>query len=244
LVGDEVLARAVADGFKTARAFKKVFGSRAPDIATLEKIYRGEEVELSSLAKVDVCLRVPNRQFRTYSALSESLGIDSQSIQQARTLLGAFRYYRSDGFGDLVSGGLIFFEYCGLFRFMNFIKRKNFDKFFDAYRSIGDDDVSPFQVARKSVDPDHQGYYFCQADRVYVVGADTSYLRVVSGSISGDLDRKYLRAIVLARDSGAVFAAKTLLVHESNDRFNRDFGLTEFCSAMSALQVQDTIIRL
>lgn len=243
----EILRKVLESDHNTVAKFVAEFGRRAPDRKTMDSLFAGKPIRKPKLAMIENCLKVPQRQFSTYKALAESLGISETDTSNARKVIGAYRYHRPNSAGEIVSGGLYLFELAGLFRFFHFRKH---DIFLDFIRRMEVTDPKshnfPFVLSDgQKASPTHRGYFFCQQDRLYLIGADSTYLRTIMGHWVEPLSDKYQRVLVLTRDDGGgIFAAKSFLVHQSNSRFSHDFSAEEVCDSLDIKVPKDGIIRI
>jgi hypothetical protein len=242
----EIRRRVLESEHNTATKFVAQFGKRAPDRKTMESLLNGNPIRKSKLAMIDNCLKVPQRQFFTYRALAESLVVSDSDTDNANRILGAYRYHRPDSAGEIVSGGLYLFELAGLYRFFHFRRHDAFLEFLKRLKATQPTEPNyPFVVDGQKASPTHRGYFFCQQDRLYLIGADSTYLRTIMGHWVEALAEKYQRVLVLTRDDGGgIFAAKSFLVHETNERFSHNFSVQEVCDALSIRYPKEGIIRI
>lgn len=242
----EIRRRVLESEHNTATKFVAEFGKRAPDRKTMDSLLSGSPIRKSKLTMIENCLKVPQRQFSTYRALAESLAVTEADTENASKILGAYRYHRPNSAGEIVSGGIYLFEFAGLYRFFHFRKHDAFLDFLRRLRTTQPTESGyPFIVGGQKAAPTHRGYFFCQQDRLYLIGADDTYLRTIMGHWVKELTEKYQRVLVLTRDDGGgIFAAKSFLVHETNARFSHDFSVEEVCAALSIKYPKEGIIRI
>lgn len=115
------------------RLFKREFKERAPDSKTLNKLFSDESAVLETVTeaifqKVEKCVSISNRHFKTYRAQCESLGITPEAEELASTICGDFIFYRLDVEGQVTSGGIRLTSDYGVNRFWHFNDAGDFRK--------------------------------------------------------------------------------------------------------------------
>lgn len=69
--------------------------------------------------------------------------------------------------------------------------------------------------------PDHQGVVYVAGERVYIVGIGQHYFRPIVAHTVKSVARDYLRGAVMGvHESGALFAASFVMVHETHPEFS------------------------
>lgn len=241
-----VHARFLAGEQNTPESFVKEFGKRAPDAKTIRK-FLGDpgSISLAKLRMINDCLLVPQLQFQSYHILAQGLNITEVGKARAQQLMGLYRYHRPGTNGKKASGGLYLFETGGLFRFFHFRNSEKFNTFVGLLKSDKTDKrIAPFRLAGDiKPSPDHRGYYFCQDDRFYLIGINSSYFRTVMGHRVDDLSTKYLRVLVMAYGyDKRTFSAKSFLVHESNARFDHEFSDEDICRVLEINSLSEGVL--
>ena len=238
---DDIRERIARSGYETAKAFRQEFGDRAPDQKTLEIVYDPKKKPSAKFAEktlrsIDNCLLVPQNQYKPYQALRYNFGISELHEEDARKLFGSYVYYRPNSRGEIVNGGLHLFENHGVLRFYHFRKVR----YLERYRE------SKKYPKQKHMRPTHQGFYFCKDGRIYFLGIDDTYIRLVMAVNYNDLSSSYVYALVLTRDDNdAVFSAKCFMIHESNrEKYDSDFGEDKVCEILGIKEPKDGILTI
>lgn len=152
------------------------------------------------------------------------MDITEQDETKADELGGSYLYYRPNRSGVIVNGGLHLFNNHGVRRFYHFRKSENLLK----YRK------NRLYPSEASARPTHHGYYFVKDGRINFLGIDTTYMRPVVAANVGDKAVAYIRGIVLSRDDvEGLFAAKTFMIHEANERFEHAFSDDDVCRILN-----------
>lgn len=222
-----------ASADELAKAFRKEFGARAPDVKTLKKIFSGNEAVIESLRpsgfdKADQCLRISNRFHDGYHALLKGMAIKTEARVEASTIVGDYIYYRLDVGNNVTSGGIRLTADYGINRFWHFNSAADF-KAWRAEEASG-------KNTEQNLPYSHKGFYFKQGDRLTMIGFDTTYFRSMMGGWEtvGGLKHRPLSLVILARsEGGGVFAAKSVMYSERHPRFEDPLSDEEVLELLS-----------